>query len=87
MHHCVIAISSDDEKLIYMSDSIHHPIEVPCPDFYVFGDSNPKQAIETRKKIISQVTDTNTLLFACHFPFPGLGRIIQKDDVRIWVAV
>jgi glyoxylase-like metal-dependent hydrolase (beta-lactamase superfamily II) len=87
LHHCNIEISSGGEKLIYLSDSIHHPIEVPYPDLYVFGDTNPKQAIETKKQIISQVADTNTILFACHFPFPGLGRIIQKGDARVWVSL
>ncbi len=85
--HCMLEISSNAEKLLYISDMMHHPVQVPCPDFYVFADSNHEQAIRTRKDIIQKASSTGILIFACHFPFPGLGHIMRKDDAFLWQPV
>ena len=66
---------------------MHHPIQVPCPDCYVFGDFNPKQAIRTRRAVIGQVASTGILIFACHFTFPGLGYIVRDGDVLLWQPI
>ena len=85
--HCMLEISSSTERLLYISDLMHHPIQVPCPDCYVFGDFNPKQAIRTRRAVIGQVASTGILIFACHFTFPGLGYIVRDGDVLLWQPI
>lgn len=84
LHHCMLEISSGDERLIYVSDVIHHPVQVPFPDLCVLGDFDPEQAVKTRSRFISKFSESNTLLFICHFPFPGLGRIVKRDGVALW---
>jgi glyoxylase-like metal-dependent hydrolase (beta-lactamase superfamily II) len=86
-YHCMLEISSSTERLLYVSDLMHHPIQVPCPDCYVFGDFNPKQAIRTRSANIRQAASTGSLIFACHFTFPGLGYIVRDGDVLVWQPV
>lgn len=87
LHHCIVDISSGTERLFYVSDLIHHPIQVPCPDFCAFGDFDPENAVKTRKRILSQAAENDILLFVCHFPFPGLGHIVKKDDAMAWVPI
>ena len=83
-YHCVLNITSGTEQLLYVSDLIHHPLQIARPECCVFGDFNHEQAQRTRAKIISQVAKTNALVFACHFPFPGLGCIKRSGELLTW---
>ena len=83
-YHCILNISSGSEQLLYSSDLTHHPLQIAHPECCVFGDFNPEQARRTRAKIISQAAKTHILVFACHFPFPGLGRIKKSGDSLTW---
>jgi glyoxylase-like metal-dependent hydrolase (beta-lactamase superfamily II) len=83
-YHCILNISSGTEQLLYFSDLVHHPLQIVYPEYCVFGDFNLEQARYTRAKIISQAAKTNDLIFACHFPFPGLGYIKRSGDLLTW---
>jgi glyoxylase-like metal-dependent hydrolase (beta-lactamase superfamily II) len=86
-YHCVINISSGNEQLLYSSDLLHHPVQIARPECSVFGDFNAEQAYHTRVKIISGAAKTHTLVFACHFPFPGLGYIDKNGDLLKWQPI
>jgi len=83
-HHCILSISSGAERLLYSSDLVHHPVQILLPELGLFTDLNPEQASHTRTKIILQAAKTKVLIFACHFPFPGLGRIEKSGNSLIW---
>jgi glyoxylase-like metal-dependent hydrolase (beta-lactamase superfamily II) len=83
-YHCMLDISSGGEHLLYSSDVIHHPLQIAHPECSIFGDYNRGQAKHTRAKIISWAFKNNILVFACHFPFPGLGYIKKKDRWQTW---
>jgi glyoxylase-like metal-dependent hydrolase (beta-lactamase superfamily II) len=80
----VVSISSGDEKLLCVSDLFHDPAELAGPDLEMVGDSMPKRASLTRIQILSQLIKPDTLVFACHFPFPGLGHILKKGNAWYW---
>jgi glyoxylase-like metal-dependent hydrolase (beta-lactamase superfamily II) len=86
-YHCVLNISSGNEQLLYSSDSFHHPLQIARPECGIFGDFNPEQAYHTRAKIISRAAKNHTLVFACHFPFPGLGYISKDGDLLKWQPI
>jgi glyoxylase-like metal-dependent hydrolase (beta-lactamase superfamily II) len=83
-HHCILNISSNGEQLLYSSDLFHHPVQVIFPELGLFTDFNSEQARRTRTKIMSQAEKSNITLFACHFPFPGLGRIVKDGRLLTW---
>jgi len=85
--HCMFRISSGAEQLLYSSDLTHHPLQIARPDCGVFGDYDPEQARRTRTETISRAAKTNILVFACHFPFPGLGHIKKKDGLHSWQPI
>jgi len=82
--HIVPLISSGTEQLLCTGDLIHHPSELTRPELYRAYNMAPEQTIRTRTRLLSQVLTPNVLVFACHFPFPGLGYIIQKGGVWSW---
>jgi glyoxylase-like metal-dependent hydrolase (beta-lactamase superfamily II) len=86
-YHCILNISSGTEQLLHSSDLIHHPLQIARPDCSIFGDFNPEQASDMRTQIISQAAKTNILVFACHFPFPGLGHVKRKGGLLVWQPI
>jgi glyoxylase-like metal-dependent hydrolase (beta-lactamase superfamily II) len=83
----VVDISSGEERLICIGDIIHSQIEFVNPEYLALFDVTPEQAINTRASILSDVAESGTIVFACHFPFPGLGYITQNEDVFAWQPI
>jgi glyoxylase-like metal-dependent hydrolase (beta-lactamase superfamily II) len=85
--HMALAISSGSEQLLYMSDAVLHPIHLEQPDWYPAFDFMPAQAMATRRQLLDRVAAEKILMIACHFPFPGLGYVIQKGGGWQWQPV
>lgn len=82
-----VKISSDGERLFCIGDIIHSQHEFIDPEYLVIFDVTPEQAIETRTRILADVAKSGVLIFSCHFPFPGLGHIVQKGGVFGWEPI
>jgi glyoxylase-like metal-dependent hydrolase (beta-lactamase superfamily II) len=82
--HIALVISSGGEQLYHVGDMFHHPSEFTQRDPHGASDMLPEQAIQTNQQILSLVAKSKTLLFASHFPFPGLGYIERKGDNWLW---
>ncbi|UCC91047.1 MAG: MBL fold metallo-hydrolase [Dehalococcoidia bacterium] len=85
--HMAIAIASNGEELLYLSDVVLHPIHLERPDWYAVFDFAPEQTVTTRRRLLQQAATEKALVHAFHFPFPGLGRVIQKGDAWQWQPV
>ncbi len=82
--HMALAISSDNEHLLYISDAFLNPIHLEQPEWYPAFDLAPEQAMATRRKLLARIVADKALVLACHFPFPGLGHVIQKGEAWQW---
>jgi glyoxylase-like metal-dependent hydrolase (beta-lactamase superfamily II) len=82
--HMVVRLSSEGEQLWYLSDAFLHPIHIEQPDWYAEVDTEPEQTIKTRKLLLNQIMTTQPLIQCFHFPFPGLGHVINEDQVNRW---
>ena len=85
--HMALAISSGGEKLLCISDMAIHPINLEQPDWYAAVDINPEQIVTTKRRLFDRAAAEKTLVHAFHFPFPGLGHIIQKGDAWQWQPI
>ena len=83
----VMVISSGAEQLLGAFDIFHQPIEIERPDLYDTFDISIEQASRTRIQILSRFGTTNPLVFASHFPFPGLGHIVPRGDAWSWQPI
>ncbi|MDD5700752.1 MAG: MBL fold metallo-hydrolase [Dehalococcoidales bacterium] len=79
-----LLVSSGTEQLIFVADIFHNVLQLARPDWSSSLDLDPEQAAETRKQILHRAVSTNALIFASHFPFPAIGRIVKEDDVHLW---
>lgn len=85
--HMLVAVTSEGEQLSYISDTVIHPIHLQRPDWYSAVAIDPKQAVATRRRILDRSAAEKTLVHASHFPFPGLGYVVQKGEGWQWQAL
>jgi glyoxylase-like metal-dependent hydrolase (beta-lactamase superfamily II) len=85
--HIAVAISSGGEQLLWISDAAIHPIHLEQPDWYAAVDLNPDQIATTKRRLFDRASTQSALVFAFHFPSPGLGHIIQKGDAWHWQPI
>jgi len=82
--HMALEISSEGEQLLCISDVALHPIHLEQPEWYAVVDFAPEQVVATRRRLLSMAAAQNALALAFHFPFPGLGRVVQKGEGWQW---
>ena len=85
--HIAVAIASDSEQLLYISDALLHQIHVEQPDWYTAVDFAPEQVVTTRRRLLDLAVAEKALVLAFHFLFPGLGYVIQKGEGWQWQPI
>lgn len=85
--HMALAISSEGEKLLVFSDTFLHPLHVEQPHWHAAVDFDPQQVMTTRRRLLNLAATDKTLVLAFHFPFPGLGHIVQKGEQWRWQPI
>ena len=83
--HTGFELQSEGRKLIDVGDIVHSSIISLAEPYWPMGfDENKSQAIETRTAELERLAKSQELLFAPHFPFPGVGRIQFAGDGFSW---
>jgi len=85
--HMAVAVSSGEEQLLCLSDTVLHPIHLAQPGWYAGVDFVPEQIATTRRRLLNRAATEKALVLAFHFPFPGLGHIIQKGERWEWQPI
>jgi glyoxylase-like metal-dependent hydrolase (beta-lactamase superfamily II) len=85
--HMALEISSKDEKLLCIADGVLHPIHLEHPEWHAAVDFDPKRVVATRRRLLDSVAARKALVFAFHFPFPGLGRVVKKGEGWQWQPI
>lgn len=83
----LLEITSGNDRLLCIGDIIHSPKEFKDPESYTQFDVTPEQAIQTRNSFLAQAARSGERVFACHFPFPGLGHIEQTVETFGWKPI
>ncbi|HET7359466.1 MAG TPA: MBL fold metallo-hydrolase [Rhodanobacteraceae bacterium] len=74
-------IVSQGHTLMDVGDTVHSSIvSLARPDWTLGWDTDRKQGATTRIHELRQLATTHELMFAPHFPFPGVGRIERSGD-------
>jgi glyoxylase-like metal-dependent hydrolase (beta-lactamase superfamily II) len=83
----MVELTSRQEQLLCIGDVVHSQREFVQPDCLALFDITPEQALDTRARILSDVAESGIFIFACHFPFPGLGYIKEKVGRFVWQSI
>jgi glyoxylase-like metal-dependent hydrolase (beta-lactamase superfamily II) len=82
--HMALAVSSGGQQLLCVADVVLHPIHLERPEWHAAVDFDPQQVEATRRRILTKAATEKALVLAFHFPFPGLGRVVQKGEEWQW---
>src|SRR5579862_265293 len=79
--HVGYEIASNGHKLLDIGDLAHSSIvSLAKPDWAIDYDGDKQQGIRQRRENLQRLATTHELIFAPHFPFPGVGRIERSGD-------
>lgn len=82
--HSILRVSSAAEQLIHIADAVAHPLFMGGPQWYSTYDADPQQAVETKINLLNLCAAEKALVFASHFPFPGLGYVLPEENRWRW---
>lgn len=77
--HSAYEIGSGAQRVLYIGDTAHHYlVSVQQPDWTIQYDRDAPTAQASRRALFDRVVAQRELVYAVHFPFPGLGRIVRE---------
>ncbi|WP_392564028.1 MBL fold metallo-hydrolase [Orbus wheelerorum] len=86
--HMSYQISSGGESLLILGDIVHnYAVQFAKPDVAIEFDSDPKQAVISRKNILDFAAINKLWVAGAHLPFPGLGHVSKSDTGYRWVPI
>lgn len=85
--HSGYRIASKKASILYIGDAMHHfVVSVRKPDWTIAFDGDAPTAQASRSALLADSARSGQLIYAVHFPFPGIGKIQRKGDGFVWVA-
>jgi glyoxylase-like metal-dependent hydrolase (beta-lactamase superfamily II) len=83
--HVGYEIRSGASRLLDIGDVAHSSIvSLARPRWMVQFDYDKSLARQTREMTLAELVKSRELVFAPHFPFPGVGHIVAAGDTYAW---
>lgn len=79
--HTIFHVSSAGKSFAFLGDLTHHAIlltEHPRLEFAY--DVDPKQAVQSRVKLLTMLAEQKTPVMSYHFAWPGFGNLAKAGD-------
>jgi glyoxylase-like metal-dependent hydrolase (beta-lactamase superfamily II) len=70
------------DGLVYVADLIHHPLHVPHPEWDEPFDSDPEQALVTRRRVLAELAGSGRVVVATHVA--GAGTVEGEPSSPTW---
>jgi glyoxylase-like metal-dependent hydrolase (beta-lactamase superfamily II) len=84
--HSGYLIGSGGNTLLYIGDTLHSfVVSVREPQWHTSFDADPATAAASRVAFVARVAAGGQRLYAVHFPFPGVGKIVKTKQGYTWV--
>jgi glyoxylase-like metal-dependent hydrolase (beta-lactamase superfamily II) len=84
--HSGYLIGSGENTLLYIGDTLHsYVVSVREPQWLTAFDADPPSAAHSRVELVARVAASGQRLYVVHFPFPGVGKIVNRDGAATWV--
>ena len=83
--HAAYEFATDGSPVIHMGDAFFNPLFIEQYNLPIAGDSDPDQAVESRKQLIARISANEALVLGTHMPWPGIGQILSDGDSAEWV--
>jgi glyoxylase-like metal-dependent hydrolase (beta-lactamase superfamily II) len=85
--HSSYEIVSGADKLFYLGDVAHHStVSLQHPAWTISFDGDKDAGRAMREKTLAALAADGERVFAVHFPYPGIGKVVKEGDGMVWVA-
>jgi glyoxylase-like metal-dependent hydrolase (beta-lactamase superfamily II) len=85
--HIALLISSGEEQVLHLVDTVCHPIHLERPEWYPLFDLEAEQAARPRRKLLDRAAAEGAVVLCSHFPFPGVRHLSQKGKRWQWEPI
>lgn len=83
--HVGYEVVSGQARLLDIGDVAHSSlVSLQKPDWAMGFDSDKAVGRATRRAELTRLSQTHELIFAPHFPYPGVGRVERDGDGFVW---
>ena len=79
-----INFKSNSRHAIFTGDMMHHPLQCLEPGWSTCFCSNPLEAATSRRHILREVADTDTIVIPAHFPGQTAGYVQTSKNAWTW---
>jgi glyoxylase-like metal-dependent hydrolase (beta-lactamase superfamily II) len=79
-----VEISSDDNTLIHVSDSLRNEIQAKFPHYTCYIDTYPEMMHSINLNFFNLSVEKNAMLFCTHLGFPALAKITKTENEWHW---
>jgi glyoxylase-like metal-dependent hydrolase (beta-lactamase superfamily II) len=76
--HVCVAIESRGERALVTGDATHHPVQWAEPEWKMVADTDPDQAIATRRGLRDACADRPVLVIGTHYAAPCAGHVVSQ---------
>jgi glyoxylase-like metal-dependent hydrolase (beta-lactamase superfamily II) len=77
--HVSLLIDSGDAQAVITGDMMHHPCQIPHPEWCDHYDADHAEAVATRERMLAEWAESGRLVIGTHFATPSAGRIVRED--------
>jgi glyoxylase-like metal-dependent hydrolase (beta-lactamase superfamily II) len=86
-HHAFLLHEGDGKLLHLMDTAVHYLVGPEEPDWALAVEMDQKAAAATRRRLFKQAAEEKLLVAGYHFPFPGIGRIVEHGPAWRFVPM
>lgn len=79
-----VNFQSQNDHAIFTGDMMHHALQCVEPDWSTCFCPDPVRAAESRKRILTSVADSNTIVIPAHFPGQTAGYVNTSGESWWW---
>ena len=85
--HIIVLIESQNNKFLYLVDTLLHPIHCEHPEWCAAVDFDMDMNIKSRRKFLAMAANEKMLTMSFHFDFPGLGYVKENEEAWVWESI
>ncbi|MEY2893796.1 MAG: hypothetical protein RJA98_3704 [Pseudomonadota bacterium] len=86
--HSSYVLSSKGQNALIWGDIVHsHAVQFAHPEVAIEFDTDPAQAIATRRGLFERAASEGWWIGGAHLPFPGLGHVRKDPAGYAWVPI
>ncbi|MEV7359164.1 MULTISPECIES: MBL fold metallo-hydrolase [unclassified Kitasatospora] len=82
--HAEYTVTAGGQRLIAFGDAMHSPVQVDHPEWSVSVDHDPARAVESRRRLVAELAEPDTIGFGVHFADVVFGRVRHDGPGPAW---